>query len=69
MIEDSSFTGGAVAIGVFKFYTSNGVAISNITIRRNVFTAFTGNALDLEVRQLGPRDARSRSRTTPSRRT
>ena len=52
-IEDSMFTGGSTAIGVFKFYTSNGVAISNIAIRRNQFTAFKGNALDLEVRQLG----------------
>ena len=53
VIEDSAFTGGSVGVGVFKFYTSNATAISNITIRRNVFSAFKANALDLEVRQLG----------------
>ncbi|MCC6766476.1 MAG: right-handed parallel beta-helix repeat-containing protein [Deltaproteobacteria bacterium] len=49
LIEDSTFTGGGTAIGLFKFYGSSGVAMSNITIRENTFSAFTGNALDLEV--------------------
>ncbi len=49
VIEDSTFTGGRNGVGLLKFYGSSGVAASNITIRRNGFTGFTGNALDLEV--------------------
>ena len=49
VIEDSTFTGGRSSIGLLKFYGSSGVAASNITIRRNTFSGFTGNALDLEV--------------------
>ncbi len=53
LIEDSIFTGGSVGIGVLKFYASNGVAISNVTIRDNTFSAFRGNAMDFEIRNLG----------------
>lgn len=49
VIEDSTFTGGRNGIGLLKFYGTSGVAAANITIRRNAFTGFTGNALDLEV--------------------
>ncbi|MCC6850278.1 MAG: hypothetical protein IT294_17440 [Deltaproteobacteria bacterium] len=49
VIEDSTFSGGRSGIGLLKFYASNGVAVSNIAIRRNAFTGFAGNALDLEV--------------------
>ena len=49
VIEDSTFSGGRAGVGLLKFYSSNGVAVSNITIRGNTFSGFTGNALDLEV--------------------
>jgi hypothetical protein len=49
VIQDSTFTGGRSGIGLLKFYGSNGVAASNITIRRNGFSGFSGNGLDLEV--------------------
>lgn len=53
VIEDSSFSGGSTGIGLFKFYSSNGVAMSNIAIRRNQFAAIKGNALDFEVYAVG----------------
>jgi hypothetical protein len=53
LIEDSSFTGGGTAIGILKFNSSNGQPISNITIRGNQFSAFTGNALDFEMLAMG----------------
>ncbi|HEV7734644.1 MAG TPA: right-handed parallel beta-helix repeat-containing protein [Candidatus Binatia bacterium] len=49
LIEANEFTGGAVGIGVLKFYTSNGVAVSNVVIRQNTFSAFKANALDFEI--------------------
>lgn len=49
VIEDSTFTGGRSGIGLLKFYATSGVAASNIVVRRNAFSGFTGNALDLEV--------------------
>jgi len=49
VIEDSTFTGGGSSIGLLKFYGSNGQAVSNVAIRRNVFSGFKGNALDLEI--------------------
>ncbi len=52
-IEDSTFTGGLTAIGVLKFYASNGQGISNVAIRRNEFSGFTGNALDFEMIGMG----------------
>ena len=52
-IEDSIFTGGASGIGLLKFYASSGFAMSNIGIRRNQFSGFTANALDLEMIGMG----------------
>ncbi|MCW5891212.1 MAG: right-handed parallel beta-helix repeat-containing protein [bacterium] len=52
-IEENTFVGGVTAIGVFKFYASNGQAVSNVGIRRNTFSAFTGNALDFEMNGMG----------------
>jgi hypothetical protein len=53
LIEDNTFVGGTTAIGILKFYASNGQAISNVTIRRNQFSGFSGNALDLENNAMG----------------
>ncbi len=53
VIEDSSFIGGSVGMGILKFYSSNGVAVANIAIRRNQFTGIKANALDLEIYGLG----------------
>ncbi len=52
-IEDSSFTGGTNGVIIIKFYASNGLPISNVAFRRNQFTGFTGNALDLEMLAMG----------------
>lgn len=52
-IEDNTFVGGTTAIGVLKFYSSNGLGISNVGIRRNEFSGFTGNALDFEMIGMG----------------
>jgi cysteine-rich repeat protein len=52
-IEDSIFSGGAHGMILFKFFASNGLQASNIAILRNSFGGFTGNALDLEIHQLG----------------
>lgn len=52
-IENSSFSGGANGLIIIKFYSSNGQPISNVTIRGNDFSNFTGNALDIEMRGMG----------------
>jgi cysteine-rich repeat protein len=52
-IEDSTFTGGDNGIGILKFYASNATAIANVGIRRNQFSGFTGNALDVEMIGMG----------------
>ncbi len=49
LIEDSTFTGGSTGIGLFKFYSSNATAMSNITIRRDQFSQHRGTALDIEM--------------------
>ena len=52
-IEDSTFTGGANGLIIIKFYASNATPISNVGIRRNTFSGFTGNAMDLEMIGMG----------------
>lgn len=52
-IEENTFVGGTTAIGVLKFYSSNGQAVSNVAVRRNEFSGFSGNALDFEMIGMG----------------
>ena len=52
-IEDSTFTGGLSQLGILKFYASNATPVSNVGIRRNQFSGFTANALDIEMIGMG----------------
>ncbi len=52
-IANSTFTGGATAISLLKFYSSNATPMSNIDISGNQFSGFKGNAMDIEMYGLG----------------
>ncbi len=48
-IQDSTFTSTGVGIGIFKFYSGNATAISNLTIQRNQFSKHRSAPLDIEI--------------------
>lgn len=49
VIEDSTFTGNARGILIFKFYATSGVGVSNVKIQRNQFTNSTSASVQVQI--------------------